>query len=442
MKSPLAIHRESLEPGGFYGWHMVVYASIALAATGPGQTVGVSLFIDPLIADLGVSRSSISTAYMLGTLAGAFALPWIGRGIDRFGIRRSMLVIGFAFGGILMAMSLINDIVGLTAGFVGIRMAGQGALGLVATTSVAMWFSRRRGLATGIVSAIGAIGISSTPLILEGYLLQHGWRTAWVVEGLAIWVIVLPLAFFGIRNKPSDLKQRPDGPTPKQHRDTHGAPTAQFLHEPHVSYTRAQTLREPYFWLIASAVALSGLLTTAVSFHQISLLTSRGLTAAQAAANFIPQTVAGLAATLITGYLMDRFAGRWMIVGSMLTLAGALWWGTHVSPGISAIAFGAMLGSAGSMIRAVEAAALPRYFGLQYIGSIRGLVAAISVGGTACGPLLFATVFESTGTYNPALYISMFAPLALCGWAVFAREPGSRPKQHEGTSTKDGASRP
>jgi hypothetical protein len=80
-----------------------------------------------MIEDLGISRTQMSTAYLIGTLIGALALPWIGQAIDRFGVRRTMAIIGAIFGSMLIAMSLVANIVGLTAGFVGIRMMGQGS---------------------------------------------------------------------------------------------------------------------------------------------------------------------------------------------------------------------------------------------------------------------------------------------------------------------------
>lgn len=405
--------RTALSPQGFYGWHIVLYSAIALAATGPGQTVGISMFIDPMIEDLDISRSAISTAYLVGTLAGAIALPWIGRALDRFGVRRTMAIIGLAFGTILILMSLISSVVGLTAGFVGIRMAGQGALGLTATTAVALWFDRKRGTAAGLVSAFGAVGISSTPLLLEGLINDYGWRTAWVIEGLAIYVIVLPLALLAFRNRPADLGQMPDG-APVDH--------TRPLPKP-VGYTRGETLRHPYFWLVASAVMVTGALTTAVAFHQISLLTARGLTASEAAANFIPQTVAGLIATLLTGYLMDRIAGRWILVTSMTTLALSLAWATQVDPGWSAIGFGMLLGASASMIRTVEAVSLPRYFGTKHVGAVRGLVVSFSVGGTALGPLVFALAYDTTGTYSGVLWASTAIPICIGLWAWLAREP-------------------
>jgi MFS family permease len=403
-------------PDSFYGWHIVAYAAIALAATAPGQTAAVSAFIDPMIRDLGVSRGRISTAYLVGTLTGAAAMPFVGRAIDRYGTRRSMLVIGALFGAVLLSLSLVHGLTGLTIGFVGIRLLGQGALGLTATTAAARWFIRRRGSALGIVSAAGAAGISAAPLLLERLISAHGWRTAWVVEGLLIWAIVFPLAVFAMRDDPAHLGQRPDG-DPAQAHDRHPEERGA---------TRREALRTPFFWVLTAGVAVSGLLSTAVAFHQISLLGERGLSAAEAAANFMPQTIAGLVATLAIGHLVDRISSRWLTAASMLMLAGALVWAVVVDPGWSAIGFGVALGASGSSIRALESASVPKYFGTKHLGSIRGFVASISVGSTAFGPLLFATGFEVTGSYTTVLLGSVFLPLGVAAAAVVVRPPRAR----------------
>ncbi len=137
----------------FHGWRVVGLSAVALGATAPGQTAAVSAFIDPMITDLGITRSQMSLAYLTGTLAGAAMMPWVGRAVDRYGVRRTMAAVGLVFGGVLLALATVSSLVGLTAGFVGIRMAGQGALGLAATTVTALWFARRRGFAIGVVSA-------------------------------------------------------------------------------------------------------------------------------------------------------------------------------------------------------------------------------------------------------------------------------------------------
>lgn len=404
-------------PEGFYGWRIVGYAALAFAATGPGQTAGVSVFVDPLIRDLGMSRSAVSTAYLIGTLAGALALPWVGRALDRYGIRRTMAVIGAAFGGVLVALSMISGIVGLTAGFVGIRMAGQGALGLTATTAAALWFDRRRGTASGIVTGLGAVGISLTPLIAEALIADYGWRTAWLLCGVGVWLVVLPIALWGMRDRPAVLGQWPDGHVPP---DAAAAERAMAA-----GVDRRTAIRHPFFWVVTAGVATVGLLATAVAFHQISLLGARGLSPAEAAANFAPQTVAALTGTLVVGALADRIRHRWLIAGAMAALAGALVLGTAVTPGVVAIAFGALVGAAGGGMRAVEVATFPHYFGTRHIGSIRGLVAALSVASTAFGPLLFAVGRDLTGSYTTLLLASAPLPV-LVGAAAFVVRPPVR----------------
>ena len=405
---------------GFYGWRMVVFASIALALTGPGQTVGISVFVDPMIEDLGITRTQMSTAYLIGTLIGAIALPWIGQALDRFGVRRVMALVGFLFGAMLIAMSFITSIVGLTVGFIGIRMMGQGALSLTATTAIALWFTRKRGLAMGIVSAAGGVGMTMIPLAGERLIFELGWRNAWLIEGLVIWAVVVPIAVLAVRNRPSDLGQHVDGArvVPKNAPEVWGV-------------TRKEAMRTSFFWLVTLAVTATGTLTTAVVFHQINLLGSRGLTATEAAANFIPQTIATLIATLGIGALADRISPRAVLITSMAMLAGGLLLGTQVSPGIVAIAFGMLIGGSGGAMRVVEATELPRYFGTLHIGAIRGVVTGATIAGSAVGPLLFALGLGVTGDYSAILVLSSLFPLSVIAATFFVRLPRhARPDSH------------
>ncbi len=219
--------------------------------------------------------------------------------------------------------------------------------------------------------------------------------------GVAVWLIVIPIAALGMRDDPADLGQRPDGVRP-----VHGqAPPARWGH------TRRQAFGEPYFWVLVAGVATSGLLCTAVAFHQISLLGERGFSPTEAAANFIPQTLAGIVATLLTGSMIDRLSIRWVVTASMALHVTALVWATLSTPGWSAIGFGAAIGAAGASIRIAEAAAVPAYFGVLHLGSIRGIVASISVGSTAFGPLAFSIGHDLTGSYTTVLLAGAALPV-------------------------------
>src|SRR5690625_1710374 len=119
--------------------------------TAPGQTLGVSIFIDQIILDLDVSRSAVSLLYTIGTLAGALSLPFIGRFIDRWGPRVGVVVISALLARACLDMGLFNGLLMLLIGFVLIRALGQGALSLVSLHAGNIWFVRRRGLAVGTV---------------------------------------------------------------------------------------------------------------------------------------------------------------------------------------------------------------------------------------------------------------------------------------------------
>ena len=216
--------------------------------TAPGQTAGLSVFTDPLISEVGVSRTEISVSYLIGTLLGALVQPVIGQAIDRHGVRRVTGVLGCGFALTLLAMSLVGEIIGLTAGFVGVRMIGQGALTLAATTAVARAITHRRGLALGLTSAIGSAGISLAPIGLERLIAAVGIHDAWRWEAAAVAVVIIPLAFA--------LPRRP----PRLNADT--PPTTSEMAALEASWTLKEATRTGMFWVIAASLAASGTLTT------------------------------------------------------------------------------------------------------------------------------------------------------------------------------------
>lgn len=83
-------------------------AGLAVFLSGPAQTYGVSPFVDPMLAELGWSRSLFSAAYSAGTLASAGALLLVGRQIDRWGNRLVLSLAAVAFSLALLIMSVVG----------------------------------------------------------------------------------------------------------------------------------------------------------------------------------------------------------------------------------------------------------------------------------------------------------------------------------------------
>ena len=161
----------------YYGWIILAVGAIGVLASIPGQTMKVSVFTDHIIEALNISRVSVSTAYMIGTLSSSLIIPFAGIFLDRRGVRLtgSLATVGLSISLLFLATSvfIVNSLnsflplpetvlafIVVTIGFLGIRFFGQGVISIVSRTMVAKWFSSRRGIAVGIMGLVTAFGFS------------------------------------------------------------------------------------------------------------------------------------------------------------------------------------------------------------------------------------------------------------------------------------------
>lgn len=400
---------------GFLGWRVAALATITMVFTAPGQTIGVSVFVDPMIAALGMTRSELSAAYLIGTLLGAIVLLPVGRWIDQVGTRRAMTLIGLAFGIALMLMSGVQGFITLALGFILIRWLGQGSLQLVSTLSITPWFERRRGFAFGVSTTTAATLMAFAPILLGTVIGVYGWRTAWVFAALAVWLIVVPIARFGIISRPSDVGQYADGDPAPHPSDEPRVPAA--------SHTRREAIGQRRFWVLSGVVATTSMLFTALSFHQISILGEQGLTMTEAAVMFLPQVVGLISAGLLAGLLADRVPARFLLALTMALLATALALAVVLAPGPSIPIYAMALGAAAGAQRPLVATLLPRWYGLAHIGSIQGVSALIMVAASATGPVALSLASDNIGGYASAALLLMAIPIVVGIAALTISEP-------------------
>jgi len=398
---------------------MVVVCTVARAFTAPGQTIGVSAFTDDLIESLDASRPQVSVTYLIGTLTGAAALPFIGRWVDRAGIKHTLTIITVAFAIAVMATATVQNLIMLTVAFAGLRMLGQGALSLIGTQGVVMWFERRRGFALAVSNA-GTVGILYlAPLSIALLIGIFGWRWTWVVLGLGLLVVLLPIARFAIVDRPEDIGQVPDGQTNDQ-------PTELIRGR---SFTVSEAIRTPAFWTLSGVTFMGGAISTALIFHNTSLLGEQGLSSTQAAAVFIPQLVGSVVCSFGIGALTDRLpaAPLLLFAGGMLGLGAFL--STMASPGVMAAIYGVVLGSASGSIGALSGALYPKWFGVDHIGSIKGLASTAGVIASAVGPLILALGNDAAGSYEPVVIGCALAAALMAAVAFIVPTPTRQPQE-------------
>lgn len=423
-------------PSPFYGWRIVALSAVTLMLTGPGQTLGMSVFVEEIIRDLGIERSEVSLAYLIATLTGAAALPLVGRGIDRYGVRSTMTLIGLAFAAAIAGLAGVVGFASMVVGFIGLRMLGQGALTLTATTAVGLWFEERRGMALGITTAVGAGLMSVVPIILTALVTALGWREALLVAGPTVGALVVLIARLGMRDGPHELGLGLDGRALESHQQRGGETggvdwpvAAESRAVESRAWSANESIQTLMFWALALAFASPSMIGTGLVFHQISVLGEQGLTPTQSAAAFVPYSLAAMGATFVAGAVADRLRPEVLVALPLVMLLSAMHLVSFVMPGLLVVLYAGLLGGASGSLRSLEPALMAKFYGLAHIGSIRGRMMSIKVGASALGPYALAIGFEHFGAYQSALRVLTIVPAAALLFVVLAPYPNSKSRE-------------
>jgi sugar phosphate permease len=401
----------------YYGWIILAVGTLGMILTSPGQTYVVSIFIERFIADLGLSRSLVSTLYTIGTLTGSLTLTFWGHQIDRRGPRVMMGVIAGLLGLACIYMGSVQNAVMLGAGFVLIRMLGQGALGMVSLNVINQWWVRRRGTVVGLSGVVSAVlGMGLFPNLVNALVGGLGWRATYPILGVSQLLLTLPLALVFVRRRPEAYGLRPDGDLPAVGAGGSATPAE-------VNWTLREALRTPAFWVIALGVASVAMFGTGLYFHLVSIFADNGLSQDIAAAVYVPISLTMALTRLGGGFLTDRVPVRVLMAVALLLMTLALVLTPLVGSFEMALVYGVVMGIKGGLTQLVSSVVWADYFGRRHLGSIAGAASTIGSAGSALGPLPLGVARDLLGSYTLALLICAVVPLVLGAASLFVRAP-------------------
>lgn len=406
----------------YYGWVILAVATLAVFMSSPGQTYVAAVFVDPIQRETGWSRTLISGLYTGGSLTAATGIVLVGRLMDRHGARVALTVVSLLFGLTALAMSRVAHPLQLYLGFALLRLLGQGALTLIPTTMVALWFVRLRGRAISMTSVGAIAGQATFPPLVHLLIARTDWRTAWVVQAVIIWVLLLPPALLLVRRTPESMGLRPDGDPP---RVAPGELPETIPVRREEEWTAGEAFRTSTFWLLMVAGASQPLISTALTFHHVSFMASRGLDATMASLVFTVMAPFSLAGTFLVGALADRFAVRHLLVTAQGLLMFALLWSVTISMPWQALVYGGLLGLTNGFGHTLQSIVWPSYFGRRHLGSIRSVAIASTIASAAIGPLPFGWLFDLTGSYSLGIVVFLALP-AISAVAAAAAIPPRR----------------
>lgn len=410
---------------------MLAVAIAMAVATMPTQTVVISLFNESFRTALDTDLARLSLAYTVGTILAALPLPWIGRLADRYGVRVVTGGVALACAASLVFLSQAGNLVVLGLGFFLIRFLGQGALGLLAGHTIAMWFERRLGFTHSLLAIVGFAGGSALmPGPVAHLIGAHGWQNTLVYLAGFVLLLTIPAVLLVFRNKPEDIGQHLDGdPYEHEHPENPRPPPPS---DP--AFTLSEARRTRAFWILVPSMCANGLIGTALLFHMQAILADAGVDATEKQTALVNQSWAiafGLA-LIVTGWLADRVLPRrlmpfgpfLMLVACGVILTGPAGWVSEewVIPVMRAGM--ACYGVAMAVTVAVSNPTIARYYGRTHHGAIRGSIQMASVAATGIGPFLAGGIYELSGqSFTPvlALFAGAGVPLALA--SLFLRPP-------------------
>ena len=379
----------------FSSGHVIAAACFSIQAIGIGIYVAFGVFFNPLMSEFGWSRAAISGASSLAFfMMGLFGII-IGRLNDRFGPRKLMAITAIFLGLGCMLMYRLTAIWQLYLFYGIIFGIGLSSIDVIALSTIARWFSRKRGMMTGIVKVGTGAGQFTIPLLASVLISFYGWRNAYFVIGLAALVMLVAIAQL-LRRDPGQIDQTPDRDKPKQQPDTNIINKSLSLEE---------ALRTAQLWTICLVNLTIVFCLMIIMVHIVPHARDTGATATKAAGVISTIGAVSMVGRFITGMAIDRIGSKKaMIVCYFMLIAGMLWLQTADAPWMLYL-FACIYGLAHGGFFTSFSPIVAELFGIGSHGAIFGIVVFFGTTGGALGPILAGYIFDITGSYHPTFWL-------------------------------------
>jgi len=409
MKSPI-----------FYGWVVVGICFLTLAVGG-ATNGSFSIFYVAMLGEFHWGRADTAGAFSLSMLVFSICGPLVGWLIDRFGARRVMPfgVIVLTVG--VLSSSFISSLWQLYL-FYGVLMAaGITHIGFIPNVLIiSNWFFRHRALALGIANAgRGAGALILLPLIQ--YAIQEaGWRHAYLFLGALVFIVLFPLLAIFQRGRPLDKGlTRLGDPDTAFHAAENPKPVP-------VGPSLPEAMRSYRFWTLGILGIVSGAGFSGLFVHAVAYMGDVGYP------TFLAATIFGLAGAcrssggIVGGFFSDRYGRESAFtIFSVLTFAGTmtLIFSKPETP-FMIYAFAIMHGLGSGATGTISSSLQADVFQGKSFGLIFGVIQAATGIGAALGPWLTGLIYDTQGTYLPALQgmLGIYVIVAAGVWIVAPRK--------------------
>lgn len=379
-------------------WPLLIFGMLTVFWGNFGQSFFISWFGASFQESLNLSATSYGTAYSMATLASGLLLMWLGGAIDKVPLRWFVTFSAFGLLAACLFLWQIDSLFGLVVSLFLLRFFGQGLLPHTAITSMVRTFTVNRGKAVSVASIGVPIGEIILPFLAVLIIATFGWQKSWLVVGLTVPLLYLPLAHLLLKLSQNE----------KYAEDVCVDVGSRAKNVVAEQGSRRTLLRDYNFWLAIPAILSAPFVITGIFIHQGFFLPQMGWTPMLFASCFVFYGASHWLSSMYTGAMVDRFSGvqllRFipfpMLLGLLLCSLTTGEWVAYVLM----LLLGASVGANSPIVNALWA----EVYGTKHLGSIRALIASLGVISTSASPILFGYLIDR-GISGHFLFFCLFA---------------------------------
>lgn len=400
--------KEVTEHRGIHYGLWIVVGGFILNFCGIGIVINCSsIFFKPVIDTFGFSRGDLSLYFTIAAVSMMLAAPFVGKLLEKYDVRIIMGISTTLMAAMVVLFSQCRSLTQfyLVAFFMGIGSAGSHLIPV--SMMINNWFRGKRGLAMGIVFAASALGGAVASPLTDWIIQQYGWQSSYIITGIVVGVLTIPISVLVMRTRPEDKGLRPYGETAEQI----------AVEEAPAGLTVGGYLKTGTFWLLAISFLLISVVCLGVQQHIVPYLIDLGYGSTFAAYMLTLYLAVLVPGKVAVGWLCDRagLTKSWILILFILVLTTLALFGAKFIwlVILFAILFGLSNGVQTVVFPLMTSAYVPvKRFALMY-----GVLNIFITLGSGLGMPLSGYIHDLTGSYDPAwwLYIGLVVVAGILG---------------------------
>ena len=360
---------------------VIIFGFIFTFFSSFGQSFFLGLFNSSIRDTLSITQGQFGSIYASATLLSSFVLIWVGKKIDDINIFKFAFFVALLLSFSCFFFSKISSIIFLFIAIFLMRFSGQGMMSHTATTTISRYFTRSRGKALSTCW----FGLSTAEFILPVlivYLLTFTtWQNIWISISILVLIFLPITSFILIKNLNFESREETNEKDLKD----------QNIKQ----WKRVEVLKDYRFYIVCLNMLAMPWIATGVFVYQSFITESKGWGTFVIAQSFMIYSILSVATLLVTGYLIDKFTSRKLLIFMNIPLLFSALVLIFFDTPFSSFIFLGLIGISNGFANVLGSSTWAEIYGVRYIGSIKALTTALMVFSTAFGTALFGLLIDA-----------------------------------------------